>query len=114
MKFLAANPLLTLGLAMAVFLAATSSLRAFAGGASWPVLAGALCLYTLGNLMMVPLMKAQGMAVAMSASAILQLLLATLVAVSVFGERPLGIQWAGMALGIVAVTLVLWPEFQKP
>ncbi|MCU0832549.1 MAG: hypothetical protein MUC58_13760 [Rhizobiaceae bacterium] len=113
MKLLAANPILTLALAMAVFLAAASSLRAYAGGAALPVLLLALLLYCVGNLMMVPLMKVSGMAVAMSVSAVLQLLLSVLVAVSVFGERPLTIQWAGIALGVAAVTLILWPEFEK-
>jgi small multidrug resistance pump len=107
------NPVLILVLAMAVFLAAASSLRAYAGGAPMWILLLALALYCIGNLMMVPLMKTSGMAVAMSVSAVLQLLLSTLVAVTAFGERPLAIQWAGIALGVAAVTLILWPEFSK-
>jgi small multidrug resistance pump len=110
---MAANPILTLGVAMLVFLAAASCLRAFAGGAAAWVLLLALALYCVGNLMMVPLMKAQGMAVAMSVSAVLQLLLSTLVAVAAFGERPLAVQWAGIALGVAAVTLILWPQIAK-
>jgi glucose uptake protein len=110
---MADHPLLTLALAMAVFLAAASSLRAHAGGAGLWLLLLALALYCVGNLMMVPLMKASGMAVAMSVSAVLQLLLSTLVAVSMFGERPAPVQWAGIAFGVVAVTLILWPEISK-
>ena len=113
MKFLAANPIPTLALAMLVFLLAASSLRAFAGGAGAWVLVFALALYCVGNLMMVPLMKSQGMAVAMSISAVLQLVLSALVAVVAFGERPLSVQWAGIGLGIVAVTLILWPQIAK-
>jgi glucose uptake protein len=112
-KLLAINPILLLGIAMLVFLAAASSLRAFAGGAALWVLVLALALYCVGNLMMVPLMKANGMAVAMSVSAVLQLVMSSLVAVTAFGERPLTIQWAGIALGIVAVTLILWPQLVK-
>ena len=112
-KALSAQPVLLLGIAMLVFLAAASSLRAFAGGAALWVLLLALVLYCVGNLMMVPLMKANGMAVAMSVSAVLQLVMSSLVAVTVFGERPLTIQWAGIALGIMAVTLILWPQLVK-
>jgi drug/metabolite transporter (DMT)-like permease len=112
-KLLALNPVLILGIAMLVFLAAASSLRAYAGGAALWVLLLALALYCIGNLMMVPLMKANGMAVAMSVSAVLQLVMSSLVAVAWFGERPLSVQWAGIALGLVAVTLILWPQMVK-
>ena len=112
-KLLSISPILILGIAMLVFLAAASSLRAFAGGAAIWVLVLALALYCVGNVMMVPLMKANGMAVAMSVSAVLQLVMSSLVAVSVFGERPLTVQWAGIGLGIVAVTLILWPQLVK-
>ena len=50
----------------------------------------ALVLYTAGNLMMVRLMRDGGMAVAISVSAVLQLVLANAVAVILFGERPGG------------------------
>ena len=106
------GPLLVwLGLAMAVFLSASATLRAYVAqpGAPW-LIAVALALYTLGNLMMVRLMRESGMAVAVSVSAVLQLLLATLVAVVVFGERPGGLQWAGIGLGVVAVALIAWPR----
>ena len=112
-KLFELNPVLILGVAMLVFLSAASSLRAYAGGATIWVLVLALALYCLGNLMMVPLMKANGMAVAMSVSAVLQLVMSSLVAVTWFGERPLSVQWAGIALGIVAVTLILWPQLVK-
>jgi small multidrug resistance pump len=112
-KVLADHPLVTLAVAMVIFLAAASSLRSYAGGAALWVLVLALALYCVGNVMMVPLMKANGLAVAMSVSAVLQLLLSTLVAVTAFGERPLTVQWTGIALGVVAVTLILWPQIVK-
>jgi small multidrug resistance pump len=110
---LAANPILALGLAMAVFLVASSCLRVYAGGAGLWLLGVALMLYCVGNLLMVPVMAANGLAVAMSVSAVLQLLLATLVAVIAFGERPMMVQWAGIALGVVAVVLILWPQIVR-
>jgi small multidrug resistance pump len=112
-KLLTEHPVLLLGIAMLVFLAAASSLRSYAGGSALWVLVLALLLYCLGNVMMVPLMKANGLAVAMSVSAVLQLVMSSLVAVTIFGERPLTIQWAGIGLGIVAVSLILWPQLVK-
>ena len=112
-KILAANPVLLLSIAMLVFLGAASSLRSYAGGAAIWVLVLALALYCIGNLMMVPLMKANGMAVAMSVSAVLQLVMSALVAVAAFGERPMTIQWAGIGLGIIAVVLILWPQLVR-
>jgi glucose uptake protein len=113
MKLLADHPLVLLAAAMIVFLAASSTLRAFAGGgAAWLIVA-ALLLYCVGNLMMVPLMQANGMAVAIAVSAVLQLLMSALVAVTVFGERPMTIQWAGIAMGTLSVVLILWPQLVK-
>jgi glucose uptake protein len=102
--------LVWLGAAMVVFLAASSALRVHAGTPNLGWLLLALVLYTAGNLMMVRLMRDSGMAVAVSVSAILQLLLANAVAYAGFGERPTAAQAAGIALGIVAVALILWPQ----
>lgn len=113
MKMLADNPLMLLAAAMLLFLGAASSLRAYAGGSGIGWVVAALLLYCVGNLMMVPLMKANGMAVATAASAVLQLLMASLVAVIVFGERLLAIQWAGIGLGTLAVVFILWPQLVK-
>jgi drug/metabolite transporter (DMT)-like permease len=102
--------LVWLGGAMIVYLAASSVLRTYVANAQIAFLLGALFLYTIGNLMMVRLMRDSGMAVAISVSAVLQLVLATLVAVAFFGERPTGLQWAGIAFGVVAVALIVWPQ----
>ncbi len=96
--------------AMAVFLAATSALRLYVGTSQLAVLAGALLLYCVGNLMMVRIIRDSGMALAVSVSSVLQLILATLIAVMVFGERPTTLQWTGIALGVVAVALIVWPQ----
>jgi drug/metabolite transporter (DMT)-like permease len=99
-----------LGGAMVVYLAASSVLRSYVANAQIGLLLGALVLYTMGNLMMVRLMRDSGMAVAISVSAVLQLVLATMVAVAFFGERPTGLQWAGIGFGVIAVALIVWPQ----
>jgi glucose uptake protein len=101
--------ILWLGLAMAVFITANSALRAYVSGGQLWVLLGALALFTIGNLMMVRLMRESGLAIAISVSSIVQLVIIGLVAWFVFGERPTGMQMAGMALGVVAVALIAWP-----
>lgn len=92
---------------MAVFLGASAALRSYVDNQRLMLLGLALVLYTLGNLMMVRLMREGGMAVAISVSAVLQLVLAALVAFMFFGERPLPLQMAGIVLGVVAVALIL-------
>ncbi len=104
-----AGSYLWLGGAMAVFLAASAALRRYVDLPALWMLLLALGLYTLGNLMMVRLMREGGMAVAISVSAVLQLVMANFVAVAVFGERPSATQLLGIALGVVAVLLILSP-----
>lgn len=96
--------------AMAIFLTAASALRAYVDTAQVWLIAVALVLYCAGNLMMVRVMRDGGMAVAITVSAVLQLVLGTLVAVAFFHERPTLLQWSGIALGVVAVALVVWPQ----
>lgn len=90
----------------AVFMAANALLKTYAGGARLEVLIGALLLFCLGNYIMVWVMKGGGLGVAISLSAIFQLIAITGLAVVVFGERPSALQMAGMGLGIVAVALI--------
>jgi small multidrug resistance pump len=101
--------LVWLGMAMAVFVTANAVLRAYVTNAQLWVLLGALALFSIGNLMMVRLMRESGLAVAISVSSIVQLVLIGLVAWFVFGERPTALQIAGMALGVVAVAMIAWP-----
>jgi glucose uptake protein len=98
-----------LGGAAAAFLAASALLRSYVESSHLGTVLAALVLYTAGNLMMVRLMRDGGMATAISVSAVVQLVLANVVAMSVFGERPGGTQVAGIVLGVVAVALILWP-----
>ncbi|MBV0912318.1 EamA family transporter [Anianabacter salinae] len=99
-----------LGGAMAVFLAAGIALRRYVDTPALALLVTALVLYTLGNLMMVRLMRESGMAVAISLSAVLQLLLANAVAIVLFKEHPSPRQLAGIALGVAAVALIVLPQ----
>ena len=99
-----------LGAAMVVFLVANTALRAYVDRPSLWIVLSALALYTLGNLMMLRLMREGGLGVAISVSAVLQLLLANAVAILWFGERPAPMQMAGIALGVVAVALIVLPQ----
>ena len=105
-----AGSILWLGGAMLAFVAANSVLRTYATNSYWPILAGALGLFLIGNLMMIRLMRESGLAVIVSISSILQLVLIGVVAFAIFGERPTGLQLAGMVLGILAVTMIAWPQ----
>ncbi len=107
---MSAGSLLWLAMAMGVFVLANSVLRTYAASAYVPTLVGALALFSLGNLMMVRLMRESGLALAISVSSVLQLVLISAVAILWFGERPTGMQLAGMALGIAAVVLIAWPQ----
>jgi small multidrug resistance pump len=104
---------LWLCMAMAVFITANSVLRAYVSNAQVWVLLAALALFSIGNLMMVRLMRESGLAVAISVSSVVQLVLIGLVAWFIFGERPTGLQIAGMALGVVAVAMIAWPQGAK-
>lgn len=96
--------------AMGVFVGANSVLRTYAASAHLPTLLGALVLFSVGNVMMVRLMRESGLALAISLSSVLQLLLISAVAFLWFGERPAPLQLAGVALGVVAVALIAWPQ----
>lgn len=107
---MSAGLILWLAGAMAVFVSANTVLRVYSSSAQVWMLVAALALFTLGNLMMVRLMRESGLAMAISVSSIVQLVLIGGVAFVVFGERPTGLQMAGMVLGIVAVAMIAWPQ----
>lgn len=98
-----------LGAATAVFVAANGALKTYAVKGGWPVLVGALLLFCVGNWLMVQVMRLNGLGLAIALSAIFQLVAISLMAIVVFGERPTGLQLAGMALGVVAVAMIAWP-----
>jgi glucose uptake protein len=102
-----------LGAATAVFVAANAVLKVYATKGQIPVLIGALALFCLGNWLMVQVMRLNGLGLAIALSAIFQLVAISLMAIVVFGERPSGLQIAGMALGCVAVAMIAWPTGAK-
>lgn len=96
-----------------VFVGANGVLKTYAvQGGGW-LLAGALALFCVGNTLMVQVMRASGVGLAISLSAVFQLVAISLMAMVVFGERPTPLQLAGMVLGLVAVTMIVWPQGGK-
>lgn len=95
---------------MVIFMSAASSLRVYVDRPSVWLLVLAITLYTAGNLMMVRVMRESGLAVAVSLSAVLQLVLINLIGLLIFGERPTTMQIGGISLGIIAVTMIVWPQ----
>lgn len=90
-----------------IFVGAASSAKAWALSANniaW--LALTLALYTLGNLIMLRLIRDVGMGIALSLSAVVQLVAVNLVALAFFGERLTGLQSIGVVLAIIAVALI--------
>lgn len=102
--------LMWLAASTAVFVTANGLLKVYAAKGSLGMLAVALVLFTLGNLIMAQVMRGSGLGLAIAVSSVFQLLAITGVALVVFGERPTGMQMAGMALGVVAVALIAWPQ----
>lgn len=104
---------LWLGAATAVFVAANGVLKVYAVKGGLPVLIGALALFCVGNWLMVQVMRLNGLGLAIALSAIFQLVAISVMAIFVFGERPNGLQLAGMTLGVVAVAMIAWPTGGK-
>jgi glucose uptake protein len=99
--------------AMAVFLSAATASRAYVASSNLLLLVLSLALYCVGNLMMVKLMREGGLGLAISASAVAQLVLIKVIAFTVFGERPSMMQLAGVGLGVAAMVLMLFPAEAK-
>ena len=93
-----------------VFMAANATLKTYAVKGGGFVLVAALALFCLGNWLMVRVMRENGLGLAIALSLIFQLIAITLMAFLWFGERPTALQLAGLALGVVAVSMIIWPE----
>ena len=65
-----------------------------------------LALYSLGNLIMLRLVREFGMASSFSLSAVIQLVAVNVIALVFFGEKLATIQSVGVVLAIVAVVLI--------
>ena len=99
-----------LAVSTAVFMVANATLKTYAVKGGLPILLGALALFCLGNFLMVRVMRENGLGLAIALSLIFQLIAITLMAFVWFGERPSSLQLAGLALGVVAVTMIIWPQ----
>ncbi|MBL0933439.1 MAG: hypothetical protein IBJ07_01695 [Rhizobiaceae bacterium] len=89
------------------FVAAASAAKAWAvseNSVSW--LFTTLVLYTLGNLIMLRLIREVGMGVALSLSAVIQLVAINIVAFALYDERVSGVQSVGLVLAVMAVALI--------
>jgi multidrug transporter EmrE-like cation transporter len=105
--------LFQLGLSTAVFLIAATVAKYWALAPNFGKLTLTLALYTLGNLIMLRLIREFGMGVSLSLSAVIQLVAVNAIALVFFGERLNAMQAAGLVLAVVAVALVtLGPYLQ--
>ena len=98
-----------LALTTVIFTAAASVSRIYSLDGRTFIVVIAMTLYVIGNLLMIPIMRAAGLGVALSVSTIAQLILANVVAFMFFHERPAPVQLAGLALGLVSMALILFP-----
>lgn len=95
--------------ATAVFITAASTSRVYVHTTNVLYLLLSMTLYVIGNLMMLRLMREGGLGLAISLSAITQLLVINVIAFAFFGERLSNTQLAGVGLGILAMGLMLLP-----
>ena len=97
---------LQLGLSTVIFLAAATMAKSWALAPSLGKILITLALYTAGNLIMLRLIRDFGMSVALSLSAVVQLVAVNAVALAFFGERLGSLQAVGVALAVISVALI--------
>ena len=102
--------ILWLGISAVIFVSAATASRLYVSTSNVLWVALSLSLYIVGNLIMIRLMREGGLGLAISISAIAQLVLANLIAFGFFNERLSPIQMGGVGLGLLAVTLMMWPQ----
>jgi small multidrug resistance pump len=102
-----------LGAAMVAFLSAATASRSFVATNNPWVLGFSLALYCVGNLIMVRLMREAGLGLAISVSAVAQLLVINVIAYFAFDERLTTSQITGIGLGLIAMVLLLFPVGAK-
>jgi multidrug transporter EmrE-like cation transporter len=95
-----------LGASTVIFVLAASAAKGWTITPSHWRLVLVLALYTLGNLIMLRLIREFGMGVALSLSAVIQLVAVNVVALLWFGERVNLLQGAGIAMAILAIMLI--------
>ena len=105
---------LQLGVSTVIFLLAATVAKHWALAPSLGKIVLALALYSLGNLIMLRLVREFGMATAFSLSAVIQLVAVNVIALAFFGERLSLVQSGGIVLAIVAVGMItLGPAFGR-
>lgn len=93
-----------------VYMAANAALKSYASGAGLALYLAAMVLFCLGNTLMVPVLRGQGLGLAIALSLVFQMVAISLLAWLAFGEALSLRQWAGIALGVAAVLLIAWPK----
>ncbi|GHD15633.1 hypothetical protein GCM10016234_22800 [Tianweitania populi] len=102
-----------LGVSTLIFMLAASAAKAWTLAPSLPRLILVLALYSAGNLIMLRLIREFGLGVAISLSAVVQLVAVNVVAFTWFGERVSTVQGLGIVLAVAAVALItLGPSLQ--
>ncbi len=96
-------------LAAAIFVSATACAKFHVQDPAWWRLLGALALYTVGNLLLIRVLREAGLGLVISVSTVMQLIVVNLMAVLIFRERLTAPQSVGVALGVVAVVLMMLP-----
>ena len=100
------SALLQLAASTAIYLLAAGSAKSWALAPSLPKIIITLALYTLGNLIMLRLVRIFGMSTAFSLTAVIQLVAINAIALLVFGEKLGPVEGIGIALAIVSVALI--------
>jgi multidrug transporter EmrE-like cation transporter len=102
--------ILWLAVSAVIFVSAATASRLYVSTSNmlWVLLS--MTLYIVGNLIMIRLMREGGLGLAISISAIAQLVLANVIAFGFFDEKLSPIQMGGIMLGLVAVSLMMWPS----
>jgi glucose uptake protein GlcU len=95
-----------LGISTVVFLLAASAAKAWTVAPTTGRMLLVLALYSIGNLIMLRLIRDFGMGVALSLSGVIQLLAVNVISFAVYREGVTLIQAIGLALAVVAVALI--------
>ncbi|WP_315919133.1 hypothetical protein [Mesorhizobium sp. SP-1A] len=102
-----------LGLSTLIFLLGATAAKQWGLAPSFGKIVLTLVLYSLGNLIMLRLIREFGMSISFSLSAVIQLVAVNVVALVFYGERLGLLQACGVTLAIVSVALItLGPYFE--
>lgn len=100
------SALLQLAASTAAFILAAGAAKSWAVSPGTGKLVLTLALYTLGNLIILKLVRGIGLGVALSLSTVIQLLAVNALAFFYFGEKVNPLQSVGIACAVLAVALI--------